>query len=86
MRRAQVYLDESLWKALRKRARREETSISELLRRAASERYFEPPEERRVAMQAIVGIWKDRKDIPDTEKYLRDLRKGDRMERLHRKR
>lgn len=40
-------------------------------------------EERRTAMMAIVGLWKDRTDLPDTETYIRNLRGGDRLERLH---
>jgi hypothetical protein len=31
-------------------------------------------EERRAAMMAAVGIWKDRTDLPDTETYIRNLR------------
>jgi hypothetical protein len=40
-------------------------------------------EERRAAMMGIVGLWKDRTDLPDTETYVRNLRGGDRLERLH---
>jgi methyl coenzyme M reductase subunit C-like uncharacterized protein (methanogenesis marker protein 7) len=40
-------------------------------------------EERRAAMMAIVGLWKDRTDLPDTETYIRNLRKSShRLERL----
>jgi hypothetical protein len=39
-------------------------------------------EERRAAMMAIVGLWKDRTDLPDTETYVRNLRKGTRLARL----
>jgi hypothetical protein len=39
-------------------------------------------EERRAALMAIVGLWKDRTDIPDTEIYIRNLRNGSRLERL----
>jgi hypothetical protein len=39
-------------------------------------------EERRAAMMAIVGLWKDRTDLPDTETYVRRLRTGTRLERL----
>jgi hypothetical protein len=37
-----------------------------------------PPnlEERRAAMMGIVGLWKDRADLPETETYIRNLRKG----------
>jgi hypothetical protein len=40
-------------------------------------------EERRADMMAAVGLWKDRTDLPDTETYIRNLREGDRLERLH---
>jgi hypothetical protein len=40
-------------------------------------------EERRAAMMSIVGLWKDRTDLPDTETYIRNLREGSRLERLH---
>ena len=39
-------------------------------------------EERRAAMMAAVGLWKDRTDLPDTETYVRNLRKGTRLARL----
>jgi hypothetical protein len=40
-------------------------------------------EERRAAMMAAVGLWKDRTDLPDTETYIRNLRGGTRLQRLH---
>jgi hypothetical protein len=39
-------------------------------------------EERRAAMMGIVGLWKDRTDLPDTETYIRNLRGGKRLARL----
>jgi hypothetical protein len=39
-------------------------------------------EKRKAAMMAAVGIWKDRTDLPDTETYVRNLRKGTRLARL----
>lgn len=83
MRRTQLYLDEGLWSVLHREARLEKTTISELVRRAARERYMNRLEERRSAMRALVGLRADRDDLPDTEEYVRELRKGDRIERLH---
>ena len=40
-------------------------------------------EERRAAMTAIVGLWKDRADLPETETYIRNLRKGRPIETLN---
>jgi len=85
MKRTQLYLDEGIWKTLQIEARQAGTSISELVRQAVQERYGISPAARRIAMQGIVGIWKDRKDIPaDTEKYVRQLRRGTRLKRLSR--
>ena len=82
MRRTQLYLDEDLWQALHARAAIEKTTVSELVRKATRERYLEDPEKRREALMGIVGIWKDRTDLPDTETYVRNLRKGTRLKRL----
>jgi hypothetical protein len=86
MKRTQLYLDDDLWKALHARARTEGTSISHLVRQAARECYLGNLEERREAMEAIVGIWKDRTDLPDsTEEYVRSLRRDTRIERLEKR-
>lgn len=82
VRRTQLYLDEDLWKALHARARREGTTVSELVRQAARDRYMRHRDRRRAALMGIVGLWKDRTDLPDTESYVRDLRKGTRLDRL----
>jgi plasmid stability protein len=83
MKRTQLYLDEDLWQALHTRAAIEKTTVSDLVRTAARERYLYTPEQRRADMMAAVGIWKDRTDLPDTETYIRNLRDDDRMERLY---
>jgi hypothetical protein len=83
MRRTQLYLDEDLWNALHTQARRDGTSVSALVREAARDRYLGNLEERRKAMEGIVGIWKDRTDLPDsTEEYVRSMRRGNRIDRL----
>ena len=82
MRRTQLYLDDDLWNALHARARQEGTTISELVRVAARERYLGSLDARKRAMQAVVGIRKDRKDLADTEAYVRRLRRGTRLKRL----
>jgi metal-responsive CopG/Arc/MetJ family transcriptional regulator len=82
MRRTQLYLDEELWKALHARARRERTTVSELVRQAARDRYLRHSDERQAAMMGVVGLWKGRTDLPDTEAYVRSLRKGTRLKRL----
>jgi hypothetical protein len=82
MRRTQLYLDDDLWAALHARALLEGATVSELVRKAARDRYMGNLEERRAAMLGIVGLWKDRTDLPETETYVRNLRKGTRLKRL----
>jgi endonuclease YncB( thermonuclease family) len=82
MRRTQLYLDDDLWNALHVRARREKTTVSELVRHAARERYLSGAEERERAMKAVVGIWKDRSEFEDSAEYIRKLRHDNRLERL----
>lgn len=86
MHRTQLYLDDDLWNALRNRARNQGTTISDLVRKAARERYLGNLDERREAMLAFVGIRKGRRDLPDsTEEYVRSLRRDTRRERLGRR-
>jgi hypothetical protein len=82
MRRTQLYLDDDLWNALHARAESSGTSISELVRQAVREQYLGKLEERRTAMQAFVGIRQDRKDLDDSTSYVRELRRGQRFDKL----
>lgn len=83
MRRTQLYLDDDLWDALHARARSQRTTISHLVREAVRARYLGNLEERRKAMEGLVGIWKDRTDLPNsTEEYVRSLRRDTRLERI----
>ena len=82
MRRTQLYLNEDIWKLLHIRSRQQGTSISELVRQAVRDKYGSSPARRRQAMQALVGMWKDRKDLPDSTAYVRRLRKGKRLRRI----
>jgi Ribbon-helix-helix protein, copG family len=87
MRRTQLYLDDHLWSALHTRARTRKTTISELVREAVRERYLGPQEEQRKAMQEFVGTRHDRSGPRahlenDPVKYVRTLRRSDRLNRL----
>lgn len=37
---------------------------------------------KRESLLSAVGLWKDRTDLPDAEQYVRELRKGDRLDRI----
>jgi Ribbon-helix-helix protein, copG family len=83
MRRTQLYLDDHLWNALHTRARSRKTSVSELVREAVRERYLGKRDEQMKAMQEFVGIRKERSEPADAVEYIQALRRGDRLERLH---
>lgn len=83
MRRTQLYLDDDLWNALHAQARSSGTTISHLVRKAVRERYVPKLEERKTAMLAIVGIRKGRHEFDNPEAYIRDLRRGTRLDRLN---
>jgi hypothetical protein len=83
MRRTQLYLDDNLWKALHERARTRKTTVSELVREAARERYLGKRDEQKKAMQEFVGSQKRGSGMPDSVEYIRNLRRGDRLERLY---
>lgn len=76
MKRTQLYLEENVWKLLEIRARQAGTTISELVRQAIREKYWNQPTNRAQILQSAVGIWKHRTDIGDSTEYVRKLRKG----------
>jgi Ribbon-helix-helix protein, copG family len=81
MRRTQLYLEDDLWAALHAKALLEGATVSELVRVAVRERYLGNLEERKQAMLGIIGLWKDRDDLEDTETMVRRLRSGTRLKR-----
>jgi hypothetical protein len=84
MKRTQLYLEESMWKALEIRARQEHVSVSELVREAIREKYLSDSRSRRETMLKVVGLWKNRTDLGLTATYVRSLRKDDRLKRFFR--
>jgi hypothetical protein len=82
VRRTQLYLEDDLWKALHVRARQSKSTVSELVRRALREKYLGDATGRKEALLSAAGIWKDRTDLPDTQTYVRSLRKGTRLQRI----
>lgn len=82
MRRTQLYLEDELWKALHVRARQSKSTVSELARQALREKYLDDAAGRKEALLSAVGLWKDRTDLPDAQTYVRNLRKGNRLQRI----
>jgi predicted DNA-binding ribbon-helix-helix protein len=82
VRRTQLYLDDQLWEALHARAKRENTTISELVRQAVRERYVGSREQRLSAMQRFAGSRKPRAAEANAVEEVRRLRNGSRIDRL----
>lgn len=84
MKRTQLYLDENILQLLWSLSREKKTTISDLVRRAIEKVYGrkKPAQDKIKAFQAAFGIWKNRKDLPPTDEYVRSLRKSTRLQRF----
>jgi hypothetical protein len=82
MKRTQLYLNDDVWKALHIQSQQQGISISELVRQAVREKYLNSASNRTEAMVALVGLRKNRKELPETEAYIRRLRRGKRLRTL----
>lgn len=79
--RTQIYLDDGQRRVLGRVARRTRRTVSELIRGAIDERYPTPKEEFLEALRAgVFGVWKERSDFGRTDNYLRQLRRGNRVD------
>jgi hypothetical protein len=67
---------------LHARARKENTTVSELVRQALRDRYLGDQEQRKAAMQRLVDIRKPGADDVDSVEEVRRLRRGSRLDRL----
>lgn len=82
VRRTQLYLDDQLWNALRARAKSQCTTVSELVRQAARERYLSNRDQRMSSMQEFVGSRKAPYRESKATEEVRRLRRGGRIEQL----
>jgi len=82
VRRTQLYLEDDMWNVLHARARQERTTVSELVRQAVRECYLGRLADRRHAMEAFIGIRRNRTERVDSTEYVRGLRRGNRIEKL----
>ncbi len=64
------------------RARQSGSTVSELVRAAVREKYLGDAAKRKEALLSVVGLWKDRTGLSDTEEYVRGLREGDRLKAI----
>jgi len=59
--------------------------VSALVREAVRERYLGRRDEQAKAMQEFVGIRKEGSEAVDSVEYVRSLRRGDRLDGLHKR-
>ena len=77
--RTQLYLDEAIHRRLSVLARKQGRTLSALVRDALARTYGAPgADQRRASLHAVEGLWRDRKDIADTDEYVRHLRRNTR--------
>jgi len=71
-----------MWGALHARARRDKTTVSELVRQAVREHYLGDFEQRKTAMQRFVGSRRGGSGHVDSVEEVRALRRGSRIDRM----
>lgn len=80
--RTQLYLDAELHRRLRDLADRQGRTVSDLVREAVARAYGTvEADERLSTLDAVSGLWQDRKDLGDTGAYVRRLRRDTRRSR-----
>lgn len=85
MKRTQIYLSTEQWKMLHALSFRTHQSMSDLIRTALDRFYIRGKHSNFAqAVDSIFGLWADRKDLPDTNTYIRMLRRDSRSKRLRR--
>lgn len=83
MKRTQLYIEDDVFRILRRISREKTTSISELVRDAVRKVYaLEKPDDAEEVLREAAGIWQDRKDIKSADQYVRQMRKDTRRERI----
>jgi len=76
MKRSQIYLPVEQWRLLSVLSDQMHESISELIRRSIDRTYKRHRDvDFEAALDGVFGIWADRKDLPPTQEYIRELRK-----------
>ena len=77
--RTQLYLDAAVHRRLKGLARAQGRTISELVRDALLRTYgMSNTDQRMATLRAIEGLWRDRRDIGDSNAYVRRLRRDTR--------
>jgi len=74
--RTQLYLDEQIHSHLRRIARQQGRTVSDLVRDALMRTYGAGRDDIKLkSLRSIAGLWRGRDDIEDTRAYVRRLRR-----------
>lgn len=83
MKRTQLYLNDEAHSILNALSKQTKKTVSLLVREAVAEKYGTKESVDKLTLcKQISGIWKDKKDVVNVEKYLRKLRKDTRRKRF----
>lgn len=83
MKRTQLYLNDETHSILNALSKQTKKTVSLLVREAVAEKYGTKESVDKLTLcKQISGIWKDRKEVVNVEKYLRKLRKDTRRKRF----
>jgi ribbon-helix-helix CopG family protein len=83
MKRTQLYLDDDIAKILSTVSRQKGKTVSELVRECVREKFGAKEKINKTELaRELGGIWKNRTDLGDTEKYLRKVRTDTRRKRI----
>lgn len=84
MRRTQIYLDDRQRRKLDGVARRTRRTVSELIRDAIDAQYGATPREDFLdaLTSGAFGVWKERRDLGSTNRFVRTVRRGRRIDRM----
>ena len=84
VKRTQLYMDDEIIDRLKELGERRGTTMSALVRDAVRQTYFQfqLPENWRKLLKSAEGSWKDEPGRPDPDRYIRELRKDSRPQRL----
>lgn len=77
MKRTQIYIDEDMYSALKRKVEMKNTTISEVVRECVQETLMKDTEKILKALDEICGMWKKRKI--DVKGFIRTLRRDRRL-------
>lgn len=80
MKRTQIYLDEEIYKYLKQESLRTGKTISELIREKLRKEINQNKEALLESIKEVSGIWSYQTE--DAESFIRDIRKGERIDNL----